>query len=59
MRKEGKEGKEGSLFIWVQSGLNGHGKARQKTLAPSRVSYVSDPDKSTGFVKISLLLKGK
>ena len=25
---------KGSLFIWVQRGLNGHGEARRKTLAP-------------------------
>ena len=25
---------EGSHIIWVQRGLNGHGKAWQKTLAP-------------------------
>ena len=32
MRKEGKD-----LFIWVQRGLKGHGKAQQKTLAPPGV----------------------
>ena len=28
------KGSEGSLYIWVQRGLNGHGKAHRKTLAP-------------------------
>ena len=31
------KGSEGSLFIWVQSGLNGHGEAPRKTLAPPGV----------------------
>ena len=38
-----KEGREGSLFIWVQRGLNGHGKARQKTLAPPWVFFAPPP----------------
>ena len=50
-----EEGREGSLFIWVQRGLNGNGKARQKTLAPPgvflappRVSSVSAPGHRSG-----------
>ena len=39
MRKEGKK----VFFFWVQRGLNGHGKARPKTLAAPTVSSVSAP----------------
>ena len=35
--------KEGCLFIWVQRGQNGHGKAQQKNLAPPGVFLAPPP----------------